>query len=221
MNQFKNNLRFLVKQEKENGNKDPRFIRLAEHWINNFINSFANPSIDELWDIADRFGISVDDLIKKDLSAKSKISKKEIKLLIIDVDSALTDGSIYYNENGESWRKLSSLDQNAVTELAAKKVEVALTCNKESAAFFKAIAKAWNIDKLSSASSQSNTAKKWMDEMKIKTKNVAYIGTDEGLHKQFDASASPANFSTVSAEIQLNKAGGSGCVWEFFEEYLV
>ena len=44
------------------------------------------------------------------ISAKAEAIAKDIKLLILDVDGVLTDGGIYFDDNGIEHKKFDSQD---------------------------------------------------------------------------------------------------------------
>jgi len=62
----------------------------------------------------------------KPTPAASHIALKRVKLFSIDVDGVLTDGGIYYTDDGNSFRKFNAKDGMGLTLLKKAHVEVAI-----------------------------------------------------------------------------------------------
>ena len=60
------------------------------------------------------------------ISAKVEAIAKDIKLLILDVDGVLTDGGIYFDDNGIEHKKFDSQDGCGIKLLELTGVEVAI-----------------------------------------------------------------------------------------------
>ena len=60
------------------------------------------------------------------ISAKVEAIAKDIKLLILDVDGVLTDGGIYFDDNGIEHKKFDSQDGCGIKLLELSGVEVAI-----------------------------------------------------------------------------------------------
>jgi 3-deoxy-D-manno-octulosonate 8-phosphate phosphatase (KDO 8-P phosphatase) len=58
---------------------------------------------------------------------------QDIALLILDVDGVLTDGRLYYTEQGETLKTFNTLDGHGIKLLAKAQVKVALITGRESA----------------------------------------------------------------------------------------
>ena len=59
-------------------------------------------------------------------SSKAESIAKDIKLLILDVDGVLTDGGIYFDDNGTEHKKFDSQDGCGIKLLELSGVEVAI-----------------------------------------------------------------------------------------------
>lgn len=59
---------------------------------------------------------------------------RNIKLAIFDVDGVLTDGRLYYNQNGESFKVFNALDGHGMKMLQDSGVELAIISGRESQA---------------------------------------------------------------------------------------
>ena len=58
--------------------------------------------------------------------SKAETIAKDIKLLILDVDGVLTDGGIYFDDNGTEHKKFDSQDGCGIKLLELSGVEVAI-----------------------------------------------------------------------------------------------
>ena len=58
--------------------------------------------------------------------SKAETIAKDIKLLILDVDGVLTDGGIYFDDNGTEHKKFDSQDGCGIKLLELCGVEVAI-----------------------------------------------------------------------------------------------
>ena len=54
--------------------------------------------------------IVLENLMRKHVLCKRKETKKPIKLFLCDVDGTLTDGGMYYSENGDELKKFNTRD---------------------------------------------------------------------------------------------------------------
>ena len=57
---------------------------------------------------------------------------KGIKILFLDVDGVLTDGSLYFNENGESLKKFNALDGYGINLLLQSDIEPVVITGRNS-----------------------------------------------------------------------------------------
>ena len=62
---------------------------------------------------------------------------KGVKLLSLDVDGVLTDGGLYYTEDGQQLRKFNVKDGMGLNRVRAAGVEVALICAAKSTAILR------------------------------------------------------------------------------------
>jgi YrbI family 3-deoxy-D-manno-octulosonate 8-phosphate phosphatase len=103
---------------------------------------------------------------------------KKIKLMINDVDGVLTDGCMYYSENGELLKKFNTRDGMGVELLRNASIKT-IFLTGENSKITKKRAKKIGVDKcfLNIKHKESK-----LDEIckifKIKYENIAYIGDD-------------------------------------------
>ena len=123
---FKENLAFLI-NENSNVKKDIlQKFGIGKSEIYNMIHGKTGPSVAELSELSDYFNISIDDLVKKDLSKINEILKEDIKFLVLDIDGVMTDGGMYYTESGDEFKKFDSKDGLAIRKLTNKDFPVGI-----------------------------------------------------------------------------------------------
>tara|TARA_B110000914_G_C15362884_1_gene399413 strand:+ start:216 stop:749 length:534 start_codon:yes stop_codon:yes gene_type:complete len=61
-----------------------------------------------------------------ELDNKATNSAKSIKLLILDVDGVLTDGGLYFDDNGSEFKRFNALDGHGIKMLLDSSIEVAI-----------------------------------------------------------------------------------------------
>lgn len=171
--------------------------------------------------------IVIENLMRKHiLFHKVSVSKKNIKLFLSDIDGTLTDGGMYYSENGDELKKFNTRDGMGFSMLheAGIKVGVITSENRELNA---RRAKKLKLDYLyqgKSGRSKLNIAKEICEIAGINMKEVAYIGDDVNcieLLSSVGLAACPIDACVAVKNIPniliMGKKGGEGCVREFCE----
>jgi len=156
---------------------------------------------------------------------KSSLIKKcnKIKLVMTDVDGVLTDGGMYYSQNGDVMKKFYSRDGMGVTLLRGIDIPTIIV-TKEQTMMVKKWAKKMKIRKLlDGINNKEFVLKKICKEFKIKPENVAYIGDDVNdlkLMKTVGLSAAPANAIKDAKKISTYTCianGGEGAFRELVD----
>ncbi len=152
-----------------------------------------------------------------------------IKLFISDVDGVLTDGSMYYSENGDELKRFNTYDGMAFQILRDRGVKTAIITS-EKTKIVSNRAKKLKIDFLYQGASGSNKlmlAKQICKDNDIDFSSVSYIGDDVNCFELLTAvnyKACPANavktIKNIKDIILLNYKGGDGAVREFVD-YLI
>ena len=121
---------------------------------------------------------------------------KKIRMLITDVDCVLTDGGMYYTENGDIMKKFHTRDGMGVTLLKKKNIST-IIITKEKTKFVKQWAKNMKIEKLyDGIQKKEDLVNEICDHYNLKPEELAYIGDDVNdiaLLKKVGLSATPAN----------------------------
>ncbi len=113
------------------------------------------------------------------MKKKELISKlAKIKLFVSDVDGVLTDGGLYYNDNGLIMKKFNVKDGMAVRLLKEAGVETAII-STDISNIIEARAKRLKIKYLYTGSwDKEEKLKQICSDLKISAKNSAFIGDD-------------------------------------------
>ena len=152
-----------------------------------------------------------------------------VKLFISDVDGVLTDGSMYYSENGDELKRFSTYDGMAFQILKERGVKTAIITSENTSIVLKR-AKKLKIDFLHQGASGLNkllVAKKICQDNNIDFSSVSYIGDDINCYELLTATnhkACPVNAVKIIKKIKgillLNSKGGDGAVREYVD-YLI
>ena len=128
--------------------------------------------------------------LNKRLSKKCK----KIKLLVTDVDGVLTDGGMYYSNNGEYLKKFHTRDGMGIELLLKYRIKT-IAITKEDSEIVKTRMKKINVEKLYSGITQKETElENICREFEVNPSQIAYIGDDVNdieLMKKVGFSASP------------------------------
>ena len=121
---------------------------------------------------------------------------KKINIILTDVDCVLTDGGMYYTENGDIMKKFHTRDGMGVTLLRKEKIST-IIITKEKTKFVKRWAKKMNVEKLyDGIQKKEELVNKICAAYNVKLEELAYIGDDVNdlaLLKKVGLSAIPAD----------------------------
>ena len=150
----------------------------------------------------------------------------KIKLFLTDLDGVLTDGGMYYLENGQELRKFNTKDGMGFKILKESGIKIGII-SSEISSITETRAKKLKVDYLSMGKFGEDTlefAKKIADEMNINFKQIAYIGDDINcidLLEAVEIAACPCDSNYKVKKIKnikiLNTKGGNGVVREFID----
>ena len=149
-----------------------------------------------------------------------------IKLFLTDVDGTLTDGGMYYCENGDEFKKFNTRDGMGFQLLREAGIKTGFITS-ENTKIVERRAKKLKIDYLYQSSKfkgKLEVAKKICSKEGITLNEVAYIGDDVNCYELLSHvgfAACPADaaekIKDISNIIVLRKNGGEGVVREFVE----
>jgi N-acylneuraminate cytidylyltransferase len=157
-------------------------------------------------------------------------SAKQVKLFICDVDGTLTDGGMYYSEQGDELKKFNTRDGMGLQSLRERGVKTGIITSEDTQMVARRAHKL-KVDYLSQGKRNGGklaVAEAWCRELGITLDEVAYIGDDVNCVELLSAAgvkACPADaMAAVKAlpGIQVMSArGGEGCVREFIDRVIL
>ena len=153
-----------------------------------------------------------------------------IKLFISDVDGVLTDGSMYYTEHGDEFKRFNTYDGMAFQILRERGVKTAIITSENTKIVTKR-AKKMGIDFLYQGQKnigKLNAAKEICKTNNISLENTSYIGDDVNCYEllsKVNYSACPSNavskIKNIPNIIILETKGGSGAVREYVDKLII
>lgn len=148
------------------------------------------------------------------------------KLVITDIDGVWTDGGMYYDQNGNEWKKFNTSDSAGVLFCRLNNIKVAIITGEETAIVQRRSDKL-KVDYLfQGANNKLDLAKKLCSQLNISLDDVAYMGDDlNDIHllKAVGFSAAPANAPSYIknlAHYNSSIRGGDGAFRDFIEHIL-
>ncbi len=154
------------------------------------------------------------------MNAILKNKCKKINIVLTDVDCVLTDGGMYYTENGDVMKKFHTRDGMGVSLLKKKKIST-IIITKEKTKFVKKWAKKMNVEKLyDGIQKKEDLVTNICDIYGVTLQELAYIGDDVNdleLLKKVGLSATPADGITNAKKIcnyVCKSKGGEGAFRE-------
>ncbi len=156
-----------------------------------------------------------------------KKEKKAIKLFATDCDGCLTDGGMYYSENGDELKKFSTLDGMGFGLLREKGIKTAIITG-ENTQIVANRAKKLKIDYTHmGVTDKLSVLQKIIQEMGITLEEVAYMGDDindikvlENVGLSFTV---PNGLESVkaAADTIVTRKGGEGAVRDAIEQIIL
>lgn len=151
-----------------------------------------------------------------------------IKLLVIDVDGVMTDGGMYFTENGDQIKKFNTKDGMAIIALTKSNFQVAIISSG-----FKGEAVKTRADMLGiqfcyvGRDPKLGILEDHLKTLDLSYENVAIIGDDINdvpIMRKVGLRICPndaMNEVKKVCDIVLNTKGGQACVREFIDNYLL
>mgnify|MGYP002675299247 FL=1 len=166
-------------------------------------------------------------IVLENLMRKHVLSHKsncKIKLFISDIDGTLTDGGMYYSENGDELKKFNTRDGMGFDLLRKAGIKTAIITSEDRSLNYRRAEKL-KIDFIyqgKRGEGKVSVAKEICEELGITFDEVAYIGDDINcvdLLSLVGLAACPADADSKIKDLSfihvMTKKGGDGCVREF------
>ena len=151
----------------------------------------------------------------------------KIKIFLSDVDGVLTDGGMYYTENGDEFKKYSVYDGMGFQLLQKIGVKVGIVTTEDKQMNRRRSNKLGLDFDFHGVKDKLQLVKDLCKQENITLNEVAYIGDDVNcfsLLSNVGIAACPNNavakIKAIPNIIQLKKNGGDGVVREFIELFL-
>ena len=168
--------------------------------------------------------IVLENLMRRHILTKTKPSKPEIKLFLSDVDGTLTDGGMYYSENGDELKKFNTRDGMGFQMLRERGIKTGIITS-ENMALNKRRFEKLKVDFLVQGKRNGGkleAAREICATLGISLSEVAYIGDDVNdveLLTEVGFAACPSDacgeVKAVSGIRVMTRKGGEGCVREY------
>jgi len=148
------------------------------------------------------------------------------KLVVTDIDGVWTDGGMYYDQQGNEWKKFNTSDSAGVLFLRLANIPLAIVTGEDTI-IVKRRAEKLKIERLyQGVKDKLSLVRQLCADLNIQLEEVAYIGDDLGdmpLLREVGLSACPVNapdYVKSMVHFTTNKAGGDGAFREFVEHIL-
>lgn len=168
----------------------------------------------------------LENLMRKHVLSRRVSEKPQIKLFLCDVDGTLTDGGMYYSENGDELKKFNTRDGMAFQLLREVGIKTGIITSEDTKIVSNR-AKKLKVDYLIQGKRDGgklSAAKGICQELGISFEEVAYIGDDINcidLLSTAGIAACPADacqkVKAISNILIIQKCGGKGCVRDFVD----
>lgn len=167
-------------------------------------------------------------IVEKMLSDRlvSKTSKKQIKLFLTDCDGCLTDGGMYYSENGDELKKFNTKDGMGLGILKGKNMLVGIVTGEDRELNRRRSEKLDLDVYICGCDDKLKAVSKECEKRGISLENVAYVGDDINdieLLEQVGLSFCPADAEKEVrglVDVVLEKKGGDGAIREAIDYIL-
>ena len=194
------------------------------------VDSVYELSVSDLEIICDEYETDLQSMLFNYPFKSNRLADKldKIKLLVLDVDGVMTDGGMYFSEEGDQLKKFNTKDGMAIIHLTKNNFQVAIISSGFKGEAIKRRSEMLGIQHCSvSRNPKMETLMEICVNLNIFMENVAIIGDDINdleIMKSAGISACPKDAvrSVKSVvDIILNSDGGRGCVREFIDLYLL
>lgn len=151
---------------------------------------------------------------------KLPLNCSRVKLLALDVDGILTDGGLYYTENGQVCKKFNVKDGKGIKLLMQSGIEVAIISANDSAATLHRARKLGVVNCFTGVEDKLEVLNTLCRQLSISLSQVAYMGDDLNDLPVLKAVGLPLTVADAIAENQTTAAyvtklsGGQGAVRE-------
>lgn len=167
--------------------------------------------------------IIVEDLLRKRLREEKKQKHANIKMVVTDCDGCLTDGGMYYSENGDELKKFNTRDGMALSRLKEKGIIVGIITGEDRELNSRRAEKL-HLDFIEQGvKDKLSCLESLCDRYGVSLEEILYIGddiNDISAMKAVGYAATPADAEDEVkrlADFVSSRKGGKGAVREIIE----
>ncbi len=204
MTRLQENIAFLVNQNSD---------------LKGLIND--DPSVTQLETFCEKAGVNLENLLQFNLAA-TRLPWDRIKFIFLDVDGVMTEGGMFYTEEGAEFKRFDTKDGMAIKEAMKHGIEFGIISSGVNKAIIQNRADMFGIKRVYvGAEPKITIAEKWLVDIDLDWEQIGYIGDDINDLKMFgkvEIAACPADATNpikAAASFVLEAKGGHGCVREF------
>ena len=144
----------------------------------------------------------------------------QIKLMVFDVDGVLTDGSLWYGEQGEMFKRFHALDGHGLKMLTSSGIKVALVTGREGPIVDRRAADLGLGDIMQNVRDKGTALNELVARHRLTLEEAGFMGDDlidlPAMQRAGFAASVPdaPAYVTQAAHWTATKAGGKGAVRE-------
>lgn len=168
--------------------------------------------------------IIIEELLRRrEMPAGRENRQKKIEMFLTDCDGCLTDGGMYYSENGDELKKFNTKDGMGISLLKKRGIITGIITG-ENTGIVEARAKKLHIDELyQGVTNKLDVVKKLADKYKIDLSEIAYVGDDINDMEVMESVGIPCTVNNAADSVKgkakyvSNLNGGEGAVRDIIE----
>lgn len=223
------NLRFLRQQKKLSLDTFAREVQIWEDSLRKIEQGKAEPDIQTLLHMAQFLELPLEHLLTRDLELQqARIAARKLKLILLDVDGTLTDGGLYYGDQGHQYKRFHVKDGMMIHRMITRHhMQFGFISGGSSEVIVADRAKTLGVQRVYVGKKPKlEVVAAWIAELDIKMENILYLGDDVNdlpVMERVGISACPADAPAVvkrAVHLILKTPGGQGCVRELLEDLL-
>lgn len=176
--------------------------------------------------VRSKVGAYRDTPVQKQKKKSIKAKAKKIKLLILDVDGVMTDGSIILDNKGNELKRFNVRDGHGIKMLGKAGIQTGIITGRKSKVVEIRALELGITDVFQKVYKKSAVYEKLLKKYRCSDENVAFMGddiVDVELLRRAGLSAVPADADEEAkkyADIKMKNNGGRGAVREFTDMIL-
>tara|TARA_B110000046_G_C12968309_1_gene387778 strand:- start:727 stop:1374 length:648 start_codon:yes stop_codon:yes gene_type:complete len=180
-----------------------------------------DPRLSQLENLAENAGCPVESILLHNLEAQT-FPWQTLKFIFLDVDGVMTEGGMFYTDDGNEFKRFDTKDGMAIKEAMKHGVEFGIISSGVNKKIIQHRADMFGVKHIYvGADPKLIIAQKWLTDLDLAWNQCGYIGDDINDLQMFDKVSIKACPSDAvdriksKADFVLQSKGGHGCVREF------